>query len=258
MSIKKLTAMLLALSMSMAACGGGSSGGDGGLTSGGGMGGSSSSGDTQSDVGGTPNPDNDNPDQDSFNATLTSAPDDGALISDSVRLELEGYGIENAELLPAEGGRPYALFNVSEDKSRAWIEFDTRTVANGEVRVVIEAYDQPPRTAGASTIGAMQPRSWTVQNASISSPYPGVYPLRRDAGPLQARIDMSQAEFASMIDTEWPRVHALLQEYIPDNVVFEPPVPRGFEGPRRSCIQDAYASPEACREYMFRIVMLIQ
>jgi hypothetical protein len=257
MGIKKLAAMLLALSTSMAACGGGGSGGDGGLTSGG-------SGNSQTEAGAIPpsgeSAGTGSADQgkDSFNATMTIAPEDGTVISDSVRLEIEGQGIENAELLPAGGGRPYALFNVSEDKSRAWVEFDTRTVANGEVSVVIEAYDQPPRTAGGNAIRVMQPRSWTIQNASISSPYPGDYPLSRDAARLRAMIDMSEEKFANMIDTEWPRVHALLQEYIPDNVVFEPPVPRGFEGPRSTCIQDAYTSPEACREYMFRIVMLIQ
>ena len=255
MGIKKLAAMLLALSTSMAACGGGGTGGEGGLTSG-------ISGNSQVEAGGIPpsgeNAETGSPTQGSFNATLTIAPDAGTVISDSVRLEIEGHGIANAELLPAAGGRPYALFNVSEDQSRAWVEFDTRTVANGEVSVVVDAYDQPPRTAGAKAIRVMQPRSWTIQNASISSPYPGDYPLSRDAARLQAMIDMSEEEFANMINTEWPRVHALLQEYIPDNVVFEPPVPRGFEGPRAACIQNAYASPEACREYMFRIVMLIQ
>lgn len=258
MGIKKLAAMLLALSMSMAACGGGGNSGDGGLTSGGAEG-ASNSGGSRSGEGAIPpsSVDSDNGES-GLNASVAIAPEDGAVLSDSVRLEIEGYGIENAELLPAGGGRPYALFNVSEDKSRAWVEFDTRTVANGDISVAIEAYDQPPRTAGANAVQAMQPRSWTIQNPAISSPYPGDYPLSRDAARLQAMIDMSQEEFANMINTEWPRVHALLQEYIPDNVVFEPPVPRGFEGPRSTCIQNAYASPEACREYMLRIVMLIQ
>ena len=241
MGIRKFAAMMVALGVSMSACGGGSSGG---------------AGSPQPDVGGIPPVVE--PGQNGFNASVTLAPADGAVLSGVVRLEVEGYGIRNAELLPAAEGRPYALFNVAADQSRAWVEFDTRTVANGAVQVVIEAYDQPPRTEGARVARAMQPRTWTIQNDPVSSPFPGAYPLSDDAAPLQEMIDLSEEEFARRIDAEWPRIHALLQQYIPDNVVFEPPVPRSFEGPRATCIQDAYASPAACREYMRSIIGLIQ
>lgn len=272
MIIRKWAALMLAVGVSLTACGGGGSGGDLNASSNGNAtssGSSNSEGSSDSD-GGSVNPQagsdasppaadsSGGEEQDGFSASVASAPADGATLANRVRLEIEGSGIENAELLPAAGGRPYALFDVAADQSRAWVEFDTRTLSNGEVQVVIDAYDRPPRTSGARAIRAMQPRTWTIQNPSLSSPYPGDYPLRRDAAPLQEKIDMSEEEFARMIDNEWPRVHALLQEYIPNNVVFEPPVPRGFEGPRSSCIQDAYAAPEACREYMIRIVMLLQ
>lgn len=245
MSIRKLAAVSLAVMMSLAACGGG-----------GGSDINSNAGTSGSSGGQTPTGDS-SAGQNGFSVSAVSAPADGASLSDRVRIEVEGAGIENAELLPAAGGRPYALFNIDPDNSRAWVEFDTRTVTNGELRVVIDAFDSAPGTSGANVIRAMQPRTWSVQNATISSPYPGEYPLRRDAAPLQSMIDLSEEEFAQLIDTDWPRIHALLQEYIPNNVLFDPPVPRGFEGPRMSCTQDAYASPEACREYMIRIVMLL-
>lgn len=248
MRIGKLAATMLALSMSMAACGGGGGGSDNPQPGAGGI---------PPVVEPPPANGNGNGGSTDFAAAATVVPAEGTVLSERVRLEIEGTGIQNAELLPAAGGRPYALFNVEADQSRAWVEFDTRTVANGTVQFMIQAYDQPPRTAGAQTATAMQPRTWVIQNASISSPYPGDYPLRRDAAPLQEMIDLGQEEFASRIEAEWPRIHALLQEYIPDNVVFVPPVPLGFEGPRSACIQNAYASPEACREYMLRIVLLI-
>lgn len=252
MGIRKLAAVSLAVMMSLAACGGG---GSADINSNAGS--SGSSGNPQTGSGGQTSGGENPAGQSGFTIASVSAPADGASVSDLVRIEVEGAGIANAELLPAAGGRPYALFNIAPDNSRAWVEFDTRTVSNGELRVVIDAFDSPPRTAGASVIRAMQPRTWTVQNDAISSPYPGEYPLRRDAAPLQTMLDLSEEEFSRLIDAEWPRIHALLQEYIPNNVVFNPPVPLGFEGPRSSCIQDAYASPLACREYMLRIVMLL-
>lgn len=262
MNINKLATALLVLSISVAACGGGGGGSkEGGVASDRVTDANGSSGGSPSEEGAMPpssGPSDNGANESDFNATATVAPAEGAVLSDLVRLEVEGRGMENVELLPAEGGRPYALFHVADDKSRAWVDFDTRTVVNGEVHVVINAYDKPPRTDGASVKSAMPPRSWTIQNASVPSPYPGDYPLRRDAEPLQAMIDMDEQEFANLIDTEWPRVHALLQEYIPNNVVFEPPVPRGFEGPRSTCIRDAYTSPRACHEYMIRIVMLLE
>lgn len=249
MGIKKLAAIMLAMSVTVAGCGGGSGGNPGGF---GGSGTNASSGGSGNNDGSSGNPSQE------FSAVTIIAPAAGAILSEQVRLEIEGSGIQNAELLPAGGGRPFALFTLAPDGSRAWVEFDTRTVPNGSMNVVIDAFDRPAGTAGANAIRAMEPRSWTVQNESISSPYPGVYPLRRDEATLQQMIDMSEQEFATMVNSEWPRIHALLQEYIPNNVTFEPPVPRGFEGPRSSCIADAYAAPEACREYMVRIVMLLQ
>lgn len=241
MSIRKLAAVSLAVLMSLAACGGG---------------GSSEPGSNIGPVGQAPSSGS-SAGQDGFSVSSVSAPAEGTGLSDRVRIEVQGAGIQNAELLPAGGGRPYALFNVDSDNSRAWVEFDTRTVSNGEIQVVIDAFDSPPGTSGASRIRAMQPRTWTVQNAAISSPYPGIYPLRRDAAPLQSMVDLSDEEFARLIDAEWPRIHALLQEYIPNNVVFDPPVPRSFEGPRISCTQDAYGSPLACQEYLKRILALL-
>ncbi len=254
MRIEKMAVLALSLSMSLSACGGGGS--SGGAESGGfqmsdgaqtGAGSIASSGPSANGNGG----------QNDFTVVATVVPADGAVLSNRARLEVEGQGIRNAELLPAAGGRPYARLNVDPDQLRAWVEFDTRTVPNGSMSFIIEAYDQPPRTAGTRAATAMQPRSWTIQNATISSPYPGEYPLSRDRTPLETLTALSTEDFAREIEDEWPRIHAMLQDYIPNNVIFELPVPRGFEGPRGTCIQNAYASPEACREYMSRILAMI-
>ena len=250
MRIGKLAATMLALSMSMAACGGGGSGEASGCSAAalsGSGGGSLLAG-----------PAADQNARGDLAAVATTAPMEGAVLSGRVRLEVEGSGIRNAELLPAAGGRPYALFTVAPDQSRAWVDFDTRTVGNSTVQMVIEAYDQLPGATEASMVTAMPVRTWTIQNADISSPYPGAYPLSRDPAPLQRLTALSAEALASEINAEWPRIHAMLQEYIPNNVIFDPPVPRGFEGPRSSCIRDAYGSPEACREYMLGILAMMQ
>lgn len=67
-----------------------------------------------------------------FTANLASAPSDGAIVSGTVRIELRGTGIANAELLPASGYTPrHSQFNVSADKTYAWIDFDTRALPGG-------------------------------------------------------------------------------------------------------------------------------
>jgi len=102
-----------------------------------------------------------------FTATVTSAPANGAVVSGITRLEIRGSGIVNAELLPATGYTPrLATFNVSADRTMAWVDLDTRSLPDGVRDVRISAYNVTEGQAGASEIVAMPARRWTVANGS--------------------------------------------------------------------------------------------
>lgn len=102
-----------------------------------------------------------------FTATVTSAPANGATVSGITRLEIRGSGIVNAELLPATGYTPrLAAFNVSADRTMAWVDLDTRTLPDGVRDVRISAYNVTEGQAGASEIIAMPARRWTVSNGT--------------------------------------------------------------------------------------------
>lgn len=103
------------------------------------------------------------PAQAPFSAAVTAAPADGATIADIVRLEVRGSNIENAELLPAGGYTPiYAVFNISGDKSFAWVDLDPRTLPRGPSSFRIGAWNAPARSSSAQEITAMPTRTWTV------------------------------------------------------------------------------------------------
>lgn len=102
-----------------------------------------------------------------FTAAVTSAPADGAVVSGIARLEIRGSGIANAELLPATGYTPrLATFNVSPDRTMAWLDLDTRTLPDGVRDVRISAYNVTEGQAGASEAIAMPARRWTVSNGT--------------------------------------------------------------------------------------------
>ena len=104
-----------------------------------------------------------------FSATVTSAPANGAVVSGTTRLEIRGSGIANAELLPASGYTPrLAQFNVSPDRTMAWVDLDTRTLPDGARDVRISAYNVMEGQAGASEAVAMPARRWTVSNGTGS------------------------------------------------------------------------------------------
>lgn len=106
-----------------------------------------------------------------FAATLTAAPADGATVSGTTRLEIRGSGIANAELLPASGYLPrLGVFNVSADRSTAWLDFDSRTLADGARGVRIAAYNVQPGQPGAVEIIAMPARTWNISNGSAPPP----------------------------------------------------------------------------------------
>ncbi|KIF79787.1 hypothetical protein [Noviherbaspirillum autotrophicum] len=105
----------------------------------------------------------------SFVATLTAAPADGAIVSGTTRLEIRGSAIANAELLPASGYAPrLGVFNVSADKTLAWLDFDTRSLPDGVRDVRVSAFNVTDGQPNAREIVAMSARRWDFRNGSAS------------------------------------------------------------------------------------------
>jgi hypothetical protein len=100
-----------------------------------------------------------------FSATVVTAPPHGAVLGGVTRLEVQGSGIENVELLPASGYTPrLAVFNISADKTRAWLDFDTRSWPNGPLEVRISAFSVPAGQPNATEIVAMPVRRWELRH----------------------------------------------------------------------------------------------
>lgn len=98
-------------------------------------------------------------------------PANDATMSGIVRMEVHGQGIQNVELLPATGYAPrIGVFNISADRTSAWLDFDTRMQPDGTVNVRISAFDRPAGQAGAQEVVVMPARRWTVRNTPISQP----------------------------------------------------------------------------------------
>lgn len=105
-----------------------------------------------------------------FSASVSAAPADGATVSGVIRLKIRGNGITNAELLPATGYSPrLGVFNVSTDKTYAWLDFDTSALPDGQRSVRISAFDVPAGQAGAKEIIAMPTRSWNFSNGATNA-----------------------------------------------------------------------------------------
>lgn len=99
-----------------------------------------------------------------FAATVTQAPADGAEISGTVRILVEGSGIQNVELLPATGYAPLiARGTVTGDRTGAYIDFDTTLIPDGQVTLRVAAFNTPPGQGG-SEITAMPVRTWSLKN----------------------------------------------------------------------------------------------
>jgi hypothetical protein len=122
-----------------------------------------------------------------FTATTTLAPPNDAVVSGITRLEVRGSGIANAELLPAIGYAPrLAIFNVSADRTLAWLDFDTRSIPDGVRDVRISAYNMTEGQLDAREIIAMPARRWDFRNGS--APPPGA--------PFSASVTMAPANGA--------------------------------------------------------------
>lgn len=106
-------------------------------------------------------------------ANVTMAPETGATVSGTVRLEIRGSGIANAELLPPNGYAPrLGVFSISPDRTLAWLDFDTRTLPNGAADVRISAFSVPAGQPDATEVVAMPARRWQVSNTSAPPPAP--------------------------------------------------------------------------------------
>ena len=100
-----------------------------------------------------------------FTATVTSAPANGAVVSGITRLEVHGSGMANVELLPAAGYAPtLGVFNVSADRTVAWLNFDSRSLPDGARDVRISAFNVMQGQPGAREIIAMPARRWNLNN----------------------------------------------------------------------------------------------
>ncbi len=119
-----------------------------------------------------------------FSAEVTSAPAHGTVVSGITRLEVRGSGIANVELLPASGYAPrLGMFNVSADRTLAWLDFDSRSLPDGARDVRISAYNVTEGQPGAREIIAMPARRWELRNGSAPPP----------AIPFTASVTMAPA-----------------------------------------------------------------
>lgn len=106
-----------------------------------------------------------------FSSWLRAAPGDGATLSGVVRLEVFGIDMANVELLPANGYLPrLGVFNITGDKTVAWLDLDTTRLPNGPLSVRISAFDVPAGQPGAREIVTMPARTWNISNASAPPP----------------------------------------------------------------------------------------
>ncbi len=100
-----------------------------------------------------------------FAVTSVSAPANGAVLSGTRRLEVRGSRLANVELLPATGYTPtLGVFNVSADRTYAWLDLDTKTLADGLRNVRISAFNVMAGQPGAREIIAMPSRQWNFRN----------------------------------------------------------------------------------------------
>lgn len=273
LSISVLSPLVLALSV--AACGGGGGGGDTSAPASGGLqnssGGNPAPGATQGGSG-TPNDsatgtgagsggNNSGSDTAGFAVSSVQAPADYSALSAPVRLEVRGSGLQNVELLPADGYLPrLGTFSISTDRTLAWLDFDSSTLPNGTLLARIVAFNAPPGAAGQEVV-AMAPRTWQLRNdpqPPLGGPIPraGFMPevwltLQDlpwvDPAPLQEMMARDDAAYQQLMTNEPDRVRQTLLTYIPAHVVLFP-APHGFTGPWYACLQQP--APSACREAM--------
>lgn len=126
-----------------------------------------------------------------FAAAVTAAPADGALLSGVTRLEVRGAGMANVELLPAAGFSPrLAVFNVSADRTFAWLDFDSRALPDGVRDVRISAFNVAAGQPGAAEIVAMPARRWEWRNGLPFSAAVTLAPLHGELVSGTTRLEV--------------------------------------------------------------------
>jgi hypothetical protein len=107
-----------------------------------------------------------------FPGITATAPLGGATIGGVTRLEVRGQDMVNVELLPAAGYTPrMGVFNVSVDRSYAWLDLNTAALPDGPIEVRISVFNVPAGQPGAVEIVAMPARRWQIRNG-VASPVP--------------------------------------------------------------------------------------
>lgn len=100
---------------------------------------------------------------DVFTATVLSAPPEGAVIRGGERIELQGSGIRNVELLPAAEDLPiYSSFTIGSDFRSASLVLDPQKLPSGPVSFRVVAWNVTPGGSGQSIV--VMTRTWTIQN----------------------------------------------------------------------------------------------
>lgn len=95
-----------------------------------------------------------------------TAPADGVDVAGTLQLVINGSGLGNAELLPANNAQPLlGRFSVAPDGGSATLSFDTNQVPNGPLTVRIAAYDGTPGSSGTTETAAMAARTWRFANS---------------------------------------------------------------------------------------------
>lgn len=101
----------------------------------------------------------------SLSVSSVGAPADGSVVSGTTRLVVQGTGLTNVELLPATGYTPkLGVFNVSSDRTYAWLDLDTKTQVDGMKNVRISAFSDTAGQSSATEVVAMPARQWNFQN----------------------------------------------------------------------------------------------
>lgn len=228
---------------------------------------SSSPGTDGGNTGTPPNPATSSPAP--IDATVATAPADGATLNNTVRLEIRGNSIENAELLPPDEHSPrLGVFTVSADRTMAWLDFDTRTLPNGTLLARISAFDRPAGTAGATEVVAMPARSWLLRNepppAPVQIPAASYMPEVHisnlalpyvDPQPLVEMMQLGDDAYEALLRDGWSQVEGVMHRYIPPHVILMPPTPMGFSGPWDACM--SMHTRLACREAMNNMIGLM-
>jgi hypothetical protein len=103
-------------------------------------------------------------------ANLSAAPANNAVLRGTTRLEVRGSRLANVELLPATGYSPrLGTFNVSADRTVAWLDFDTRSVPDGIRDVRISAFSAMPGQPNGQEVVAMPARRWDFRNGATAA-----------------------------------------------------------------------------------------